>query len=524
MSEHRSFYRKITYLVLIAVLLFPISQLGSPSTLEDRKGGYLAQLRTDYNLGQANLGDIDPSSETIRLATLGMRGIAVSLLWSKATEFKKKEDWTSFRATLDQLSKLQPYFISFWRYQAWNLSYNVSVELDDVRDRYHYVKRGIEFLKKGITYNRFSPYLLSDLGWFIGNKIGRADEKKLYRKMFKLDDDFHPENRPSELRDNWLVSKKWYLDAISAVDDHKKSLGKKNPTTFFVRPAMAHINYSSAIENEGTFGEKARIAWATSERLWNSYGNRAMRSSRGFMIQLSSYDRRLKETEELEQQLENMIPGAREDLLAERRSMLTPEMLAVVDLENENLSEEQYTLRAEAQEKIKLDPTDFTDYIAEKAPEKSTEARKLMNRIAEYQTYLFLIRNNRQVANYEYWENRCKFEQTTEALRAREVAYLARRTFLDGDLLEAKRMYEESFGLWAKVLADFPYVEEDSTTGADIMEYILKYRDVLVQLDLTLNDEEIHNQFPLWDFLEINDAERDFTEEIELHHGRSSKQ
>ena len=200
MSEHGSFYRKITYLVVIAVLLFPISYLGAPATLED-EGGRLAQLRAENDLGQSDLGEIDPASETMRLATLGLRGIAVSLLWSKANEYKKKEDWTNFRATLSQLAKLQPYFISFWRYQAWNLTYNVSVELDDVRDRFHYVKRGIEFLKEGIKYNRDSPYLLSELGWFIGNKIGRADERKEYRRLFKADDDFHPADRPPEKRE-----------------------------------------------------------------------------------------------------------------------------------------------------------------------------------------------------------------------------------------------------------------------------------------------------------------------------------
>jgi len=516
MSEHRSFYRKITYLVLIAVLLFPISQLGAPSTLEDQ-GGSLAQLRSEHELGQANLGDIDPSSETIRLATLGLRGIAVSLLWNKAIEYKKKEDWTSFRATLGQLSKLQPYFISFWRYQAWNLSYNVSVELDDVRDRYHYVKRGIEFLKEGIKYNRSSPYLLADLGWFIGNKIGRADEKELYRKMFKLDDDFHPDDRPPELRDNWLVSKKWYQIAVSAVDDLKKSLGQKNPTTFFAKPAMAQINYSTAIEKEGTFGEKARSAWASAERLWLDYGNRSMRSSRGIMIRLASLERWEKETEQLQQQLEALLSSSRDELTAERRASLSAEMLEVVDLSDEEIESEQFPLRAEARKLLALDPQDFANYVAENAPEKIAEARKLVNRIAENQSRLFLIRNNRQVANYGYWESRCQFEQTAEALRARELAHVARRAFREADLIEAQRLYEESFQLWVEVLDEFPAMDDDISTGADIMEYVLQYRKLLEQLDLTLNDEEIHDRFPLWDFLEMNDSDRDFVEEITLH-------
>ena len=76
----------------------------------------------------------------------------------------------------------------------------------------------------------------------------------------------------------------------------------------------------------------------------------------------------------------------------------------------------------------------------------------------------------------------------------------------------------------------FPYttlfrsdMDEDISTGADIMDYILQYRAVLDQLDLTLNDEEIQDQFPLWDFLKVNDSDRKFTEELKLHEQRDRK-
>ncbi len=113
-----------------------------------KEGGKLAQLRKEYKLAQVNLGEVDPASETIKLATLGLRGVAVNLLWEKANYYKKVEDWTNLTATLEQLAKLQPNFITFWKFQAWNLTYNVSVEFDDYHDRYYYVRRGIEFLQR----------------------------------------------------------------------------------------------------------------------------------------------------------------------------------------------------------------------------------------------------------------------------------------------------------------------------------------------------------------------------------------
>ena len=73
---------------------------------ERRPGGQLAELRNEYRLAQVNLGDVDPASETIKLATLGLRGVAVNLLWEKANYYKKVEDWTNLTATLEQLAKL----------------------------------------------------------------------------------------------------------------------------------------------------------------------------------------------------------------------------------------------------------------------------------------------------------------------------------------------------------------------------------------------------------------------------------
>jgi len=206
MNPNSSLFRKMAYLTAFVLLAIPIVWLGAPSTREE-PGGKLSQLRTEARLGQADIGQIDPASETIRLATLGLRGVAVTMLWTKANDYKKTEDWTAFQTTLEQLARLQPYFIKVWEHQAWNLSYNVSVELDNLRDRFFYVKQGIQYLKEGIGYNRRHPSLLDDLGWFTGNKVGRADEHEQYRKMYKLDDDLNSSDTDQASRDNWLASR-----------------------------------------------------------------------------------------------------------------------------------------------------------------------------------------------------------------------------------------------------------------------------------------------------------------------------
>ena len=110
----------------------------------------------------------------MRFATLGLKNIAVTLLWDRANHYKKVEDWANLSATLEQMTKLQPNFYSVWDFQAHNLSYNISVEFDDYRDRYAWVMKGIEFLRQGISYNTREPRLLGRMGWFIGQKISQA--------------------------------------------------------------------------------------------------------------------------------------------------------------------------------------------------------------------------------------------------------------------------------------------------------------------------------------------------------------
>ncbi len=125
MKDIASFRRKIIYLVLMAVLLVPLYLISSPSFQNAAgqlsEGGLLTRERRAHGLSQSNLGDIDPASESMKLATLGMRGIAANLLWARANEYKMKEQWDNLSATLNQIAKLQPNFIAVWQFQSWNL-------------------------------------------------------------------------------------------------------------------------------------------------------------------------------------------------------------------------------------------------------------------------------------------------------------------------------------------------------------------------------------------------------------------
>ncbi|MFO0789855.1 MAG: hypothetical protein U0805_10380 [Pirellulales bacterium] len=514
MTERSSFYHKLVYLAGIVVLAFPIVLLSQPATAT-KPGGQLAKLRKDYKLSQVNLGEIDPASETIKLATLGLRGVAVNWLWEKANGYKKTEDWTNLTATLEQLAKLQPNFVTFWKFQAWNLTYNVSVEFDDYHDRYYYVRRGIQFLEEGEHYNVDNPQLLWDMGWFIGQKIGRADEYLQYRRLFKNDDEFHPADRTPDERDNWLVGKEWYLRAIDAVDNKGHSLGRKSPRDLYSSPAKSQMNYAEAIEEEGYF-EKARRAWMKSAEEWRQFGNVFIEHSTGVRLQLGSQPRLEKEVADLRAKLEALQPGTHTKLVDEKKAALTPEDRQLVGLPKDKVPAEQLEKYFQLQPKLAVTDREVAERIAKVDPAKQNEALRLASEIERQDRLLQYTINYKRDANYDYWQTRADFEQTQNALDARKAMQDGRNAFRAADLPKAKQYYQEGFAKWRAVIDQFPAIlDEEETTGGDIVDFIKRYRQVLDQLDEKLGDD-----FPLWDVLEKFDRESDFTTELKEYRER----
>ena len=225
MNQLSPFVRKIIYLLAIVALLIPMSLISRPAqraenVKDSNSGGKLSQLRDEYSLSQSQLSKIDPASETMKLASLGLRGVAVNMLWLQAIEHKKTENYDQLAATLEALTKIQPNFIKVWEFQAHNLAYNVSMEFDDYEYRYHWVKKGLGFLKRGIPYNKTDHRMSDNLGFFTGNKFGKSDEKESFRRIFREDSEFH-EEMSDEIapdsydtraygHDSWKMAYQWY--------------------------------------------------------------------------------------------------------------------------------------------------------------------------------------------------------------------------------------------------------------------------------------------------------------------------
>ena len=467
-------------LVAIAVLLVPLSLLSQPADSEG-PGGKLARLRTAAGLAQADLGDVDPAGETIRFATLGLKNIAVTLLWDRANHYKKVEDWTSLSATLEQLTKLQPNFYSVWDFQAHNLSYNISVEFDDYRDRYAWVIKGIEFLRDGIALNRREPRLLGRMGWFLGHKIGKSDEKKQFRRLFKADDDFHERDRPGRTlpeRDNWLVAREKYR-AGQALADSGVPL-KTTALIYHSEPMMTAINHARALEEDGMFGAQARDAWTLAGEEMRTFALREIPTSWDVPIRLGLREEEEARAARLAAELEELLPGAFAAFEQRRRETLPAAQREALDAPPAERSDEQQRLAMEAESAVRA----TWPAVAREAPaEVRDRALRLAREHEEAKETATIIDRYRDIVNFDFWRATCEAEVTPDALEFREQAYAADRDYRSARLQAAKAAYERAFAAWRKVLDAAPRLRDDQITADDTAEIVGRYRKVLEQLD-----------------------------------------
>jgi hypothetical protein len=520
MNPQRLFVRKVVYLAAIALLLMVLVWLGQPATIgvgteKGSAGGVLAQLRQKHHFSEAQLGEIDPASETIKLATLGLRGVAVQMLWEQSNTYKMKKDWTNLAATLQKIIHLEPHFSKVWYFQGWNLSYNVSVEFDDYRERYRWIIKGIEFLKQGIRYNRSDPLLYRDVGWFISQKIGRADESVQYRKLFKEDDEFHREDdfgpeRLGEQRDNWLVGKQWYARAESLVDPHDpaKTIKKVTPVVFFAYKPMCQMNYSEALAKDGVFGERGHAAWKEAGEDWTRFGNLELPGmEKGMYVHLNDAEKLREDARDLVARLEAMQPGLRAEIRKERYATLTPAERRAYELPQERRTPADWEPIGRAERKLHVTHEDVAFRIGQKDPAKGAEALRIAKEARDKEVRLAEVESQRTIVNFRHWKDRARVEQTADALAARKALYDAEKAKEAQDMKLADEKYREGFQKWRLVLdkkeKDWPPdLKKQDFLGQELVQFIRDYRKLL---ENETPPKRLPKDFILQDVLDLHD-------------------
>lgn len=119
-------------------------------------------------------------------AALGaFRGIAADMLWYRAEMLKREGQFYDAKALRDWIVTLQPRFPEVWRYQAWDMAYNISVQTGTQEERWDWVNKAIRLLRdEGIPNNPTAVPLYRELSWIFFHKIGQfTDDMHWYYKV-----------------------------------------------------------------------------------------------------------------------------------------------------------------------------------------------------------------------------------------------------------------------------------------------------------------------------------------------------
>lgn len=499
--------RKFVYLAIIVVMLVPLYLLGQPATgsASNRStGGQLAEMRQSYNLSSGDIGEIELTGESMRLATLGLRGVAATMLWQKSHKYERRKEWDRLSATLQQIARLQPHFEKVWEHQAHNLSYNVSVEFDDYRQRYSWVKKGTDFLMRGVRRNHRAPRLVWYTGWFFGNKLGMADEKAQFRRLFADDEPFHQQliaegldvdgfdaRGPYGKPDNWLVGRLWMLRAYELVDSGVQ-LRRKNPLNFFQDAALWRSQHAITIEDEGVLNDYAEDAWLKASADWNDYGDRPLPTLDGYTVRLGHLAAAQRQVEELRQQLEDLAGKHREEARQQRMAELPAEVQAAIAKPDEERDGEEYRLVQEHLQKI--EPS-YRDLIAHLPSEKRLIGMELIGRLEQAERVEDKIGDYRTQTNFVYWVRRAEAEREEKTIRARRLVYEAEQLLDEAELDAALEKFDQAWELWAEIFERYPILAVDAES-TDLVMAIQRYLRLLDQ-------EELPEGFPLQAFMEM---------------------
>ncbi len=200
--------RKIFYLVAIVLLL------GSAYA---HKLLVIDVAAKRYDISETNLGKVDMGGSISRFVLSSFRGPLVCGLWWEVNALQEKHDFKQLELLLTALTKLQPHYKGPWKYQGWNLAYNVSVEFDRIQDKYFYITKGLRWLANGEEVNRLKlydadspdgvhtigdPEMRMEIGQYLSGKMFLSDENATFRPLLHMSCIPPGQRLPSSLRNN----------------------------------------------------------------------------------------------------------------------------------------------------------------------------------------------------------------------------------------------------------------------------------------------------------------------------------
>jgi len=144
----------------------------------------LNTMRRDFQLARLELPDQARADLLTNVLLSVGRALAVDYLWIGLQNMQQEGRYFDANQRAEWICRLQPHFPAVWIFQAWNMSYNISVAMNSGEDRWRWVMNGVKLLRdRGIPLNPRSIKMYHQLAWIFFHKIGaQTDDQHWYYK------------------------------------------------------------------------------------------------------------------------------------------------------------------------------------------------------------------------------------------------------------------------------------------------------------------------------------------------------
>ncbi|MCL5674634.1 MAG: hypothetical protein M1501_02665 [Candidatus Omnitrophica bacterium] len=150
--------QKIWPILLLALLLFiPLGFIQNQINYET----IAYDLQTNLLLMPGEAGD---------MVLAGFKGIAADLLWINVENYWHTGQHFKMIPLFNMVTYLQPHWILAWSLGGWHMAYNVAADVKTVQGKYYWYQQGVQYLKRGVSYNPNKYDLYFELGWTYYNK------------------------------------------------------------------------------------------------------------------------------------------------------------------------------------------------------------------------------------------------------------------------------------------------------------------------------------------------------------------
>jgi len=187
------------------------------------------------------------------------------------------------------------------------------------------------------------------------------------------------------------------------------------------------------------------------------------------------------ERDEIIATIDELAPGARESLTAEKMALLTDDERAALEVPYEMRNATQHMAAQAPSQRVIVTHREVAARANDENRQRATDLAKRLLELEE--VYIAHTVRYRNQVNFGYWLMRCELEQTKDAIAARKHLYDADRYLDDVNPDAARKEFELAWDRWADLFDRFPGMVNDETMS-NLAGPMKKYMEVLSQLDL----------------------------------------